>query len=153
MRVTAKVEYAIRACVQLAADEDDGSATAAQLADKQGIPHKFLHAVLTDLKRARLVHSVRGPDGGYTLARPATAISIADIFRAIDGPMLTVRDQGLSDLHYTGPAGPLLELWMATRTSLRDVFEKTTLADVVANDLPAAVTELASRYREDRRHP
>ncbi|WP_018680498.1 RrF2 family transcriptional regulator [Actinokineospora enzanensis] len=150
--MTAKVEYAIRACLQLAADAAAGPVTAARIAEEQDIPLKFLHAVLTELKRARLVLSTRGSGGGFLLARSADDISVADVFRAIDGPMLTVRDRGLSDLRYQGAAEPLLELWLATRTSLRDVFERTTLADIVRRELPTAVTELAERYREDRRH-
>lgn len=147
------MEYALRASVQLAAEADEGPVPAARLAGGQDIPLNFLHTVLTELKRARLVRSTRGPEGGFVLARSASEISVADIFRAIDGPLLTVRDRSLSDLGYVGPAaGALQDLWMATRTSLRDVFEVTTLADLASGVLPPSITEMANRYREDRRY-
>jgi Rrf2 family protein len=147
------MEYALRAGVALAAESEDRPVTAARLASAQDIPLNFLHTVLTELKRARLVRSTRGPDGGFVLARSAEEISVADIFRAIDGPLLTVRDRSLSNLGYVGPAADALQdLWMATRTSLRDVFEVTTLADLGSGRLPPSITELANRYREDRRY-
>jgi Rrf2 family protein len=152
MRVTAKVDYALRAMAQLAAESAGGPVAATRLAEQQAIPLKFLHGVLADLKRARLVRSTRGPDGGYELWRPAGEITVADVFRAIDGPLVTVRDVGLYDLEYSGPAETLREVWMAARTSLRQVFEKVTLADLVAGKLPPAAAALAAEYINDRRH-
>ena len=152
MRVTAKVDYALRAMAQLAAESADGPVAATRLAERQAIPLKFLHGVLADLKRARLVRSTRGPDGGYELWRPPGEITVADVFRAIDGPLVTVRDVGLYDLEYTGPAETLREVWMAARASLRNVFEKVTLADLVDGRLPPAAAALAAEYINDRRH-
>lgn len=152
MRVTAKVDYALRAMAQLAAESSGGPVAATRLAEQQAIPLKFLHGVLADLKRARLVRSTRGPDGGYELGRPAAEITIADVFRAVDGPLVTVRDRPFAELEYTGPAEALREVWIAARASLRKVFEKVTLADLVAGELPAAAAELASEDPHDR-HP
>jgi Rrf2 family protein len=151
MRVTAKVDYALRAMAQLAAAESSGGPVAAtRLAEQQAIPLKFLHGVLADLKRARLVRSTRGPDGGYTLGRPAAEITIADVFRAVDGPLVTVRDQPFTELEYTGPAEALRDVWLAARASLRTVFEKVTLADLVAGELPPVAAKLASDDPHDR---
>ena len=123
VRVSTKANYALRAMAQLAVGSSEGPITAARLAAEQDIPLKFLHAVLTELKRARLVRSTRGADGGFTLWRPAEEITLADVLRAVDGPMLSVRDSSLAALDYVGPARGLLDVWMATRTSLRNVFE------------------------------
>ncbi|MFE0047377.1 RrF2 family transcriptional regulator [Streptomyces albireticuli] len=152
MRISAKSDYALRAMAQLARDSADGSPVkAVRLASEQDIPLKFLQGVLSELRRARLVHSTRGPEGGFVLARPAAEITLADVYRAIDGPLINVRDTRLSDIGYTGPAEPLRELWMAARSSLRNVLEQVTLADLDAGALPAAVTELAEQYRRDVR--
>lgn len=150
MRITAKVDYALRAMAQLAAEPAGRPVAAARLADEQAIPLKFLHGVLADLKRARLVRSTRGAVGGYELWRPATDITVADVFRAIDGPLVTVRDTVLSDLEYTGPAAVLREVWMAARASLRQVFENVTLADLVAGELPSDTLALAAEYKAGR---
>lgn len=150
MRVTAKVDYALRAMAQLAAEPAGNPVAATRLADEQAIPLKFLHGVLADLKRARLVRSTRGPDGGYELSRRAVEITVADVFRAIDGPLVTVRDTVLSELEYTGPATALREVWMAARASLRQVFESVTLADLAAGELPPELTALAAEYKADR---
>lgn len=118
MRIPAKVDYAIRAMAELAGHEG-GPVKAEELAEAQSIPVKFLRGILTDLRRARLVTSQRGPDGGFVLARPADEISVADIFRAVDGPLATVRDQSLSGMAYEGAAQDLPTVWMAVRTGLR----------------------------------
>jgi Rrf2 family protein len=150
MRITAKVDYALRAMAQLAAEPAGHPVAANRLAEEQAIPLKFLHGVLADLKRARLVRSTRGQDGGYELWRPAAEITVADIFRAIDGPLITVRDTVLSELAYTGPATALREVWMAARSSLRQVFENVTLADLVRGDLPSDTLALAAEYKAGR---
>lgn len=152
MRVTAKVDYALRAMAQLAAAPSGGPVAATRLAEQQAIPLKFLHGVLADLKRARLVRSIRGPEGGYELGRPADEITVADVFRAVDGPLVTVRDGVLDEIEYTGPAETLRDVWMAARASLRYVFERVTLADLVAGELPPAATELANAYKADQRY-
>ncbi|MBV9844640.1 MAG: Rrf2 family transcriptional regulator [Kutzneria sp.] len=152
MRVSSKADYALRAMVQLAADTDDGPVTATRLADEQGIPLKFLHTVLSELRRARLVRSTRGPDGGFELWRPAHEITLADVLRTVDGPLVNVHDTSLVTLSYPGPARRLRDVWMAARVSLRDVFERVTVADLMTGQLPEPVTELADRYRRDVRH-
>ena len=148
MRIPASVDYAIRAMAELAS-AGDGPVTAEELARAQGIPLKFLRGIMTELKRSRLVSSQRGPDGGFVLTRPAEEISLADIFRAIDGPLATVRDQSLSSMSHTGAAAELPTVWMAVRASLRRVLEGVTIADLAAGSLPAAITDLASEYRAE----
>jgi Rrf2 family protein len=110
-----------------------GPAKAEQLADAQGIPVKFLRGILTDLRRGRLVVSQRGPEGGFELARPAESISLADIFRVVDGPLATVRDQSLRSMHYEGAAAELPVVWMAVRAGLRRALEgvcRTSLGEL-----------------------
>ncbi|MGH3759377.1 RrF2 family transcriptional regulator [Actinophytocola sp.] len=152
MRVTAKVDYALRAMAQLAAESPGQPVSANRLAVQQNIPLKFLHGVLADLKRARLVRSTRGPEGGYELWRPATEISVADVFRAVDGPLVTVRNMALSELEYAGPAETLREVWLAARASLRQVLEKISIADLVTGELPPDATAPADQYHADWRH-
>ncbi len=151
MRISAKVDYAVRAMAQLAAEPQDEPVKAEDIARAQDIPLKFLLGILNDLKRAYLVRSQRGADGGYALARPADEITLADVIRVIDGPLANVHDQSLSELSYAGPAKRLREVWMAVRASLRVVLETTTLADLAAGDLPDEVRELASTYQAEER--
>jgi Rrf2 family protein len=146
VRIPAKVDYAIRALAELAS-ADGGPVKAEQLADRQEIPLKFLRGILTDLRRSRIVRSHRGPDGGFILARPAEEIALADIFRAIDGPLAEVRDQSLSAMTYHGAAAELPVVWMAVRAGLRRVLETTTLADLAGGVLPDSVVDLAEEYR------
>ena len=136
---------------QLAAEPMDEPVKAEDIARAQDIPLKFLLGILNDLKRAYLVRSQRGAEGGYALARPADEITLADIIRVIDGPLANVHDLSLSELSYAGPAKRLREVWMAVRASLRSVLETTTLADLAAGDLPDEVRELASTYQADER--
>src|SRR3954468_21839295 len=152
MRMSAKAEYAIRAMVQLAMVQltggDDGVLVKTDdLAKAQGIPAQFLADILSDLRTDRLVRSHRGRDGGYELARPASAISIADVLRCIDGPLASVRDIGLGDLPYSGPTAALTDVWRALRASMRSVLEETSLADVAAGALPTHVQTMADDYR------
>lgn len=146
MRIPAKVDYAVRAMAELAA-AGGGPVTAEHLADSQSISPKFLRGILSELRRSRLVTSQRGPDGGFVLGRPAEEISLADIFRAVDGPLAEVRDQPLSSMTYHGAATPLPVVWMAVRASLRRVLEKVTIADLASGALPDSVTELADEYQ------
>ena len=129
MHITAKVDYAVRTLVELAAVGPD-PAKAEFLAKSQVIPHKFLEAVLSDLRRGGLVNSRRGPDGGYWLARSADEITIADVIRAVEGPLASIRGQRPEDVDYGGPATPLKEVWIAVRVNLRAVLENVTLTDV-----------------------
>jgi Rrf2 family protein len=146
VRIPAKVDYAIRALAELAA-AGEGPVKAEQLADAQDIPLNFLRDILSDLRRARVVRSHRGPEGGFVLGRPAGEISLADIFRAVDGPLAEVRDQSLSAMNYRGAAEELPVVWMAVRAVLRRVLETTTIADLADGMLPATVTDLAEEYR------
>ena len=142
MRLSARADYALRAAVELAAAEG-GHITAEQLARAQHIPGKFLEAILTQLRRAGLVRSQRGPDGGFWLARPAAEISLADIIRAIDGPLVGVRGERPENLGYTGAAEPLQAVWIALRANERAILEEVTLEHVVSGNLPPRVRELA----------
>jgi DNA-binding IscR family transcriptional regulator len=135
MRMSAKAEYAVRAMVQLATAAEGTLVKTDDLAKAQGIPPQFLVDILSDLRTDRLVRSHRGRDGGYTLARPAAEISIADVLRCIDGP--------------------LTDVWRALRASMRSVLEETSLADVATGELPAHVVTLAGDYvgqEEERGH-
>ena len=147
MRMSAKAEYAVRAMVELATVGEGDLLKTDDLAKAQGIPAQFLVDILSDLRTDRLVRSHRGPDGGFILARPADDISLADIFRAIDGPLAEVRDESLSAMTYEGAAAELPVVWMAVRAGLRRVLETTTLADLATGELPASVVDLAEEYR------
>lgn len=145
MRITAKVDYAVRAALELAAAPDAGHVKSETIATAQSIPRKFLETILGDLRRAGIVASQRGAEGGYRLARPATDTSVADVIRAVEGPLADVRGEPPESIEYVGPAVPLQRVWVATRASLRDVLEATTIADIASDRLPAAVETLAQR--------
>jgi Rrf2 family protein len=149
VRVSAKTDYALQAMVQLAAFGADEPVTAEQIATAQQIPLKFLLGILNELKRAHLVRSQRGAEGGYSLRRPATEISLADVIRAIDGPLANVHDASLSELTYPGPVESLRDVWMAVRASLRSVLETVSLEDLANGRLPKHVRALAERYRAE----
>jgi len=137
--------------VQLAAESSEEPVKADTIAKAQDIPLKFLLGILSDLKRAHLLRSQRGADGGYWLARGAEDISLADVIRAIDGPLANVHDTSLATLSYPGAAEPLKEVWMAVRTSLRSVLEVVTLDDLAKGRLPDRVRSLAREYEADVR--
>jgi Rrf2 family protein len=115
-----------------------------RLADAQGIPLKFLENILGDLRQAGLVVSQRGPDGGYRLERDPGEISVADVIRAVDGPLANVRGVRSEQIAYRGSAEPLRDVWVAVRASLRNVLEQVTLADLARGDLPEHVRALAA---------
>jgi Rrf2 family protein len=146
MRMSAKAEYAVRAMVELASVDDGVLVKTDELAQAQGIPPQFLVDILSVLRNDRLVKSHRGRDGGYALARPASAISIADVLRSVDGPLASVHDTGLGDLPYSGATAALTDVWRALRASMRSVLEKTSLADVAAGELPSHVATFADDY-------
>jgi Rrf2 family protein len=140
MQIPAKADYGIRALLTLA--EANASLSAEQLAGEQGLPPRFLGAILSDLRRAGLVVSQRGSEGGYQLARPASQITIADALRAISGPMAAVRGLPPQSLTYDGAATNLKDVWVAVRASLRNLLEHVTLDQVASGSLPAVVTRL-----------
>ena len=141
MRVSAKVDYALRAMAELAA-APPGLTTAEQLATAQQIPPKFLESILAQLRNGGLVASQRGAEGGYRLAKPAYAITIADVIRAIDGPLANVAGTRPDALHLSGSAAPLRDVWVSLRSSIRAVLEHVTVADIVSGKLPAEVLDL-----------
>jgi Rrf2 family protein len=142
MRLSARADYALRAAIELAAS-GGGHVTADSLARSQAIPGKFLEAILTQLRRAGLVRSQRGPDGGFWLARPASEISLADIIRAIDGPLVGVRGERPENLGYIGAAEPLQTVWIALRANERAILEDVSLDHIVSGHLPDEVRKLA----------
>jgi len=146
VRISAKVDYAVRACVELAvAQELDATprpVKAEALARAQEIPVKFLENILQGLRQAGIVESRRGPDGGHLLARPAAEIALADVIRAIDGPLAGIGGRRPEDVGFPGAAEPLQEVWVAVRATLRRVLENVSLADIAAGELPALVADL-----------
>jgi Rrf2 family protein len=143
VQVTAKVDYAVRAMIELAA-ADGGPVKGEAIATAQGVPFRFLENILLELRHARLVRSQRGADGGYRLARPAETITIADVIRTVEGPIASIRSERPDELSYSGSAAPLQEVWVALRASMRTVLEAVTLADVARGELPAEVSRLTA---------
>ena len=146
MRVSAKVDYALRAMLELAAA--GALVKAEQLATAQSIPRKFLETILLELRHAELVSSQRGVEGGYTLARPAAEISVADVIRAVEGPIATVRGTRPEDVEYAGSAAALQSVWLDLRSAMRDVLEQATLEELVRSSL--AKSDSAARNRAPR---
>jgi Rrf2 family protein len=142
VRISAKVDYAVRAAIELAAAGGEPIKGEA-IADAQDIPLKFLENILGELKHTGIVASRRGAQGGYWLAKDADEVSLADIVRAVEGPLATVRGQGPESLEYKGEAEPLQKVWIALRANIREVMEDTSLADVVGGKLPSEVRELS----------
>ncbi|MGH8981127.1 MAG: RrF2 family transcriptional regulator [Acidimicrobiales bacterium] len=142
MHIPAKVDYGLRAMLSLAVA--DAPQTTEQLAGGQGLPPRFLGAILAELRRAGLVASQRGADGGYRLARPPSEITCAEVIRVLDGPLAEVRGLRPEATRYEGAATHLQDVWVAVRASLRAVLERVTLADVANGELPQAVQKLTS---------
>jgi Rrf2 family protein len=139
VRVSAKTDYAIRAAVELAAAPDEKPVKGERIATAQAIPLRFLENILMQLRHAGLVESRRGAEGGYRLGRPAADVTLADVIRAIDGPLAGVQGVRPETLTFSGTAEPMKDVWIAVRASLRSVLEHVTLADVVAGTLPEHV--------------
>jgi len=145
VRISAKTDYALRALVELAAAGPDGRPVKGErLASAQGIPLRFLENILLELRHAGFVESRRGADGGYRLSRPAAEITLADVIRAIDGPLAGVTGDRPEKLDFTGNAEPLRDVWVAVRAVLRSVLERVTLADVASGELPEHVRALTA---------
>jgi Rrf2 family protein len=143
VRISAKVDYAVRAVVELAAVSDEKPVKAERIATAQGIPLNFLENILGELRHSGIVRSHRGAEGGFRLAKPANEVTVADIIRAVEGPLASVRGGPPEDVAYVGPAESLLRVWIAVRQSLRDVTERVTIADIAAGKLPKAISKLA----------
>ncbi len=141
MRLSARVDYALRAVVELAASEGR-PLTSEKLARAQQIPPKFLESILLQLRRAGVVNSQRGPEGGYWLARPADQITLADVIRVIDGPLANVRGERPERLGYQGAARALQQVWVALRASERAILDQVTIAHVASGELPDTVRTL-----------
>ncbi|MEU3828863.1 Rrf2 family transcriptional regulator [Streptomyces sp. SID486] len=144
MRISARADYAVRAVLELAVRQGNGPVKAEEIAAVQDIPHKFLEGILGDLRRAGVVDSRRGGGGGYRLSREAASVTVADVIRAVDGPIVSVRGERPTGLAYTGTARPLLPLWIALRANVRRVLEGVTIADLAADALPEPVRTLAA---------
>lgn len=141
MRVTARGDYAVRAAVELAAARG-AARKVSELAAAQDIPPRFLENILLALRRAGLVQSRRGTDGGFRLSRPAEEITVANVLRAVEGPIANVQGVPPDQVVYAGSAAALRDVWVAVRASLRAVLERVTIADIANGTLPAEVTDL-----------
>lgn len=142
MRISAKVDYAVRALIELARAEDGHPTKGDRIATAQGVPLTFLENILADLRRHGLVASRRGAEGGYWLAVPAASVSVADVVRAVEGPLADVRGEPPESLRYPEGTESLLDTWIALRANVRAVLEHVTVADLAAGTLPKQVRKL-----------
>jgi len=143
MRISAKADYAVRAMVELAATIEEKPIKAERIATAQDIPLNFLENILGELRHAGLVRSHRGAEGGFRLARDPTEISVADVIRAVDGPLASVRGAPPEESEYKGASETLPRVWIAVRASLRRVVEHVTVADIALGKIPKAIDKLA----------
>jgi len=141
MRVSAKADYALRALIEMTRSDDSRPVSAEELGRRQEIPHGFLQAILADLRRAGVVVSQRGQSGGWRLARKPGDVSVADVIRAVDGPLVSVYGLRPEAVTYNESAEVLQHVWIAARRSLRDVFEQVSIEQLSAGELPEAVTK------------
>src|SRR3954465_2171608 len=144
MRVSAKTDYALRAAAEIASSGSDGPVKGERIAVAQDIPLRFLENILSELRNAGIVESRRGAEGGYLLARAAGEIALADVIRAVDGPLANVGGRRPEQLDYDGSAETFQEVWVAVRAGLRTVLENITLADVATGKLPGPIRKLTS---------
>lgn len=142
MRISAKADYAVRAALELSASPDGAPVKGTALAEAQTIPLQFLEQIMLELKRSGLVETKRGAHGGYWLARSAEEITVADVIRAVEGPLANIHDLSPEETSYPGPAERLRDVWIAVRANLRAVLEEVTLAELVRGELPEAVARL-----------
>jgi Rrf2 family protein len=147
MRLPNRTDYAIRASLELAANFDRGPLTVAQIAKSQRIPVRYLGAIMTQLRKAGIVMAQRGPDGGYSLARAATKIMLADVIRAVDGALTEVGGARPENLKYQGNSVGLAQVWIAIRAAERQILDQVSLAAVVAGKFPKSVNTLLSGPR------
>jgi len=142
MHVTAKADYAVRAVIELADSSQSAPRKVDDVAKAQGIPVSFLENILTQLRSAGVVRSQRGPEGGYWLAQPADEVNLAQIIRAVEGPLVGIRGQRPEEIEYVGSAESLQQVWVAVRANLRKVLEHVTVAEVASGKLPKDVIAL-----------
>src|ERR1039457_6493633 len=142
MHVTAKADYAVRAVVELAGSSQESPRKVDEVAQAQHIPLSFLENILTQVRSAGVVRSQRGPEGGYWLAHPADEVNLAQVIRAVEGPLVGVRGQRPEEIEYVGSAESLQQVWLALRANLRKVLEHVTLADVASGKLPKEIIAL-----------
>jgi Rrf2 family protein len=142
MHVTAKADYAVRAVVELADSSQSSPRKVEDVAQAQGIPVSFLENILTQLRSSGVVRSQRGPEGGYWLAHPANEVSLAQVIRAVEGPLVGVRGQRPEEIEYSGSAEALQQVWIALRANLRKVLDEVTVADVAGGKLPKEIMAL-----------
>ena len=143
MRISAKADYAVRAAAELAAATGDKPVKAERIATAQQIPLNFLENILGELRHSGIVRSQRGAEGGFMLAKPAAEVSVADVIRAVEGPLASVRGGPPEEASYGGAAEALPRVWIAVRANLRGVVEHVTLADLAGGKLPARIDRLA----------
>jgi Rrf2 family protein len=144
VRISAKTDYALRAAIELASLGSAEPVKGEAIANAQGIPLRFLENILGDLRNAGIIDSRRGVEGGYLLARPAEAITLADVIRAVDGPLANVAGTRPNLLEYPASTEKLRDIWVGVRAALRSVLEETTLADVASKKLPSNVAQLVA---------
>jgi Rrf2 family protein len=145
MHVTAKADYAVRAVVELAAGNQDAPRKVDEVAQAQGIPVSFLENILTQLRSSGIVRSQRGPEGGYWLAQPPEQLNLAQVIRAVEGPLVGVRGQRPEEVEYQGSAESLQQVWIALRANLRKVLEHVTVADIAAGKVPKDILALTKQ--------
>ncbi|PVG84296.1 Rrf2 family transcriptional regulator [Nocardioides gansuensis] len=144
MRVSAKSDYALRALIEIATRDDGSPVSAEQLGKAQHIPHGFLQAILADMRKADIVVSQRGQSGGWRFARPASQVTVADVIRAVDGPLVSVYGLRPEAVAYGESAQVLQYVWIAARRALRDVFEKVTIQQLADGEVPESVAALTA---------
>jgi Rrf2 family protein len=132
----------VRAALELSASPDGAPVKGPRLAEAQAIPLQFLEQIMLELKRSGLVETKRGARGGYWLARPPAEITVADVIRAVEGPLANIHDLSPEETSYPGPAEHLRDVWIAVRANLRAVLEEVTLAELVRGELPDSVARL-----------
>jgi len=142
MRISAKADYAVRAVAELAAADGEKPVKAERVATAQSIPLNFLENILGELRHAGIVRSHRGAEGGFRLAKPADELTVADVIRAVEGPLASVRGGPPEDAHYDGAAAALPTVWIAVRANLRRVMERVTIADIAGSTLPPTILEI-----------
>ncbi len=143
MKISAKVDYALQAVVEIAvATKKDSLISTEEISSRRNIPEKFLEGILTLLRKSGVINSYRGPSGGYELAKRPQDIAVADIIRIIDGPLGAVRDFAPEEIDYAGPVKHVADVWIATRASLRNVLENISIADILSGEFEVSVSKL-----------